>query len=307
MISILTRSPFIFSKENIKDRVKKILKIQRGPSAVLDGLTSGLKKINEPFQINPSIREISETVGVLSGIGALKLAIKLKKRGLIKHLTAGPNIIVMPHEYNKIICDPNIDKVLVPSEWVKNLYLDQAPEISSKVFVWPAGTNMDSIFFDSNRTECIIYKKNVPEEIYTSIIKDLDNRNLKYNLLEYGKFKKEDYFRLLEKSKFMIYLQNTESQGLALQEAWARNVPTLVWNIGHVLYLDKFHIKDKISAPYLNERSGMFFQNEKDFSSKIDIFIKNLDKFDPQKYCAETLSDIISAKMYANIVNEIKR
>lgn len=305
MISILTKSPHFFSKENIKDRVKSILKIQRGPSGVLNGLISGLKKINEPFQINPSIKNISDTVNVLSGIGALKLAIKLKKKGLIKNLIAGPNLIILPTDYNKIICDDNIDIILVPSQWVKDLYSDITPETSSKIIIWSAGTDMGNINLKRERTKCIVYKKNVPVEVYKSVINELKIRNINFTLIEYGKFKKEDYFSLLEESRFMIYLQEAESQGLALQEAWARNVPTIVWNKGYITYLEKYNIKGNISAPYLNEKTGVSFKDELDFPKKLDNFIDNLENFNSHNYCKENLSDEVSAEKYVNIVKTL--
>jgi hypothetical protein len=50
-----------------------------------------------------------------------------------------------------------------------------------------------------------------------------------------------------------IYLQTTETQGMALQEARMMNVPTFVWNRGYFKNKYLFWADSKISAPYLDE------------------------------------------------------
>ncbi|MCX6716964.1 MAG: hypothetical protein NTV72_03500 [Candidatus Taylorbacteria bacterium] len=106
----------------------------------------------------------------------------------------------------------------------------------------------------------------------------------------------------------MIYLQEVESQGIALQESWAKDVPTLVWNKEFFVYPNiNYKVSDEnISAPYLTEQNGMFFKNAEEFDNKLPIFIKKLKYFTPGQFCRENLSIEKSTEIYANIIKNIQ-
>src|SRR5262249_8827441 len=101
------------------------------------------------------------------------------------------------------------------------------------------------------------------------------------------------------------FLSSSESQGLALLEAWMANVPTLVWNVGEV-GVKGYKIKDdKLAAPYLSQSSGIFFKGHADFSEKLEFFLNNITNFQPRKYAMENFTDKIAAEKFLNIVNSI--
>ncbi len=52
----------------------------------------------------------------------------------------------------------------------------------------------------------------------------------KINLIEYGTYTEETYKYVLRRSFFGVWIGTTESQGIALQEALAANVPLIVLN-----------------------------------------------------------------------------
>ena len=88
----------------------------------------------------------------------------------------------------------------------------------------------------------------------------------------------------------MIYLSVSESQGLAMFEAWARNVSTLVWEKGEYEG-DGKSISGKISAPYLTDQVGLAFSSVEDFSRQLEVFLKF--GFNPRKYVEENFSNKI--------------
>ena len=305
MITILTHSPYIFSKENIKARLRKILKKQRGPSAVVQSLHRGLTEVNIEHQIDPPVQNVSGIVHVVSGVGALRYAIKLKKKGKIKKLIAGPNIVIRSQDKNNIIADENIDVILLPSQWNADFFISQCPILSSKIRIWPAGVSIPKMPEHVTKDTCLIYRKNVPEKLYANIIGTLKKAGVQTETIAYGNFRQEDYYRLLEKSSHMIYLQKVESQGIALQEAWARNVPTLVWNPGSFTYPTGETVAGNISAPYLTDKAGMFFADANGFERIYPVFIKRLSGFKPRDYSIEKLSDKALAKIYSAIIDSL--
>ena len=304
MISIYTHTNNPLKKEFWKYIAKKTINKYSGPDAVLDSLKRGLTELNVPFEVNP-LKPKYDTVHVLSGIEVLKEMINKKSCRKIKKLIIGPNLVTNPHDNNNIISNSNIDIILLPSEWTRIFYINLLPEISDHTYIWPAGTNTNNIYINKNKSKCIIYKKDVDINIYNTVIEELKQRNIDYKLIEYGKYKHKNYLDILNKeANYMIYLQKVESQGLSLQEAWARNVATLVWNPESFTYPDGQTVYGKISAPYLTDESGLFFKDKFDFKNKFNLFLKNINTFKPREYCIKKLSDKISSEEYIKIITK---
>ncbi len=305
MITILTHSPHVFSKEYVKAKIKKIFNNKRGPAAVAESLKRGLTELGIPHQFNPSLSNISDTVHVLSGIGALRTAIELKKQGKIKKLIAGPNTVVFPEEHDYIMLDNAIDAVLEPSQWTYDCYVAGDERYKEKIKIWPAGVADSNQQSSRNYNHCVIYQKNAPENVLNEVAKVLKEKNITYTLLAYGSFEQKEYYTALLKSDFAIHLSASESQGIALQEAWIRDVPTLVWNPG--IWVSGNHSwKDpKISAPYLTDEAGRFFSNEHS-AQLIHTFIADVKKFTPRVYCQRTLTDKVCAQKYIDILSNTK-
>jgi hypothetical protein len=301
MISILTYNPKFLSKEKIKFWIKKILNKPRGPEVVLNNLVIGLKRNNFDFQVNKITPE-TKTIHAISSVDALKWAIKQKEKGKINELIAGPNIVRHPPDDDSILVNKNIDKILVPSKWMAKYFSALEPKIKDKLYIWPAGTECDIKISSSKKERCILYKKNVGEKLFENIKKYLEENKISYNIIEYGKYKAEDYLKMLDETKFLIYLQTSESQGIALQEAWAHNVPTFVWNSIISSPLTGSTIYEKVAAPYLTDESGDLFKDFEDFKNKLPKFIENLKKFKPAEYCKNNLSIEKSAEIYVNII-----
>lgn len=317
MLHIYTRTNTIWHKEFLKDFLATALKRRRGPSAVTESVTRGLSDLSIPFKINSPYSSIQnkDTVYIVSGVQALKDILSLKERREVSFkLLAGPTISVLPTEENSLLLNPLIDAVIVPSDWVRNLYISIDSMLESRIHSLPAGVDPEVL---ENKLEgesaqsaqidtLLIYLKNVPEELHKSIIETLQSKNIKYKTLIYGKFKREEYFKALQESFGMIYLSPTESQGIALHEAWIRNIPTLVWSRGYWEYKGIKWNDLKISAPYLSDESGLFFKDEQDFESKILEFISKISSFKSREYSLNQFTDAICAKKLMCIIESIK-
>lgn len=310
MLVILTKTP-VFNLSEIKSNFKLFLKLligqERGPAAVTKSLLRGLEGFNFEYKYNVKRDEIGkdDIVYVNENAETLKWAIAAKKRGEIKRLITGPNITVFPEDNKGIMLDNNIDLILFPSQWTKDFWLLTNPELADKIKIWPAGVALPAKS-DKKNKNFIIYQKNAPDSLLKNIIKQLNDQNMDYKVINYGNYKKDDYFKILETSCGMIYLSKSESQGLALQEAWAHNVPTLVWNRGYVECKQHRFENEKISAPYLSEEAGMFFYGQSDFNEKFFQFQNKLVNFKPREYVINNLSDKICAENFLKIVQPVK-
>lgn len=298
MIYIYTESLFFLPK--LKNRIKKIFgKYNRGPQAVEKSLFLGLNELRVEYHINDFHPVAGATAAVLSGIKTLKWAIMQKKAGKIKRLIAGPNIAVTPEDSNEILKHPLIDLIIVPSEWVKNYFLSFSGILINKLNIWAAGVQIPLKSQQKKNTDFLIYNKIGAHPIFYAVQKFLKERNVKYKVLNYGAMDQEVFFDLLDDSKYLIYLSESESQGLAMFEAWARDVPVFIWEKG-VYYKNGKEIFGDISAPYLTEKAGRKFRNIEEFEKLLD----NLGqyKFEPRQFIEANYTNIKCAEKYLNIV-----
>lgn len=298
MISIYTRTNNPLKKEFWKWVIKKILRKYSGPDAVLDSLKRGLKELNIPFEINP-LKPHYSIVHVLSGVEILKKIIKKKKKNQIKTLVVGPTLVQTPYDQSNIIQDENIDTILFPSQWVKDWFTSLEPKLTEKIKIWPSGVEIPQQ--SSTGGKILVFKKKIQEDVFKKIINILEAKGLDYELIRYKKYKKEDYHKKLLSASLLIYLQETESQGLALQEAWSYNVPTLVLQSKNWQYGIYSWSNEKVSAPYLTEHSGKFFTLDT-FNDSLDYMLNHIQNFEPKKYCLENLSDKVSVQKYLELI-----
>ncbi|MEK7212435.1 MAG: hypothetical protein AAB686_02050 [Patescibacteria group bacterium] len=314
-LAILTRSPRtrVINVQHLKSLIRRLFlfitrqSASRGPEAVLQSLLRGLGELNYAYKLNPPLEEIfsAETVYVPSEVEALKWAVARKKEGKIKKLVTGPNIVIVPVHQEKVIMDPAIDVVLVPSAWVKDFYCSFGTDFCKRIRIWAAGTE---IFAPSGekRDLVLIYKKETEENLFSEVVRVLQAARAKTEVLTYGNFRRQDYLHLLKQVKYMVYLTAFESQGLALHEAWMLDVPTLVWDRGYWARKDygcKF-IGDT-NAPYLTPECGLEFKGADDFPAKLEQFLNNLSQFSPRRYSLENFTDKICAEKFVKIIQTL--
>lgn len=309
-VSIFTRPGNIFFRGCIsyylKQIARKILRIRRGPDVVLQSLLRGLTEKGVDFNINPTPAQTHCIMHVISNPEAVTWAISQKKRHPSKKLIVGPNVTVLPSDNNRLLENPEIDTILVPSEWTKEAHALASPKIKNSIRIWPAGVSIPSESdIQTRKNKYILFVKDAPSELVEHVTKLLTTLTLPFDTLRYGTFTQKEYFEKLKAAKGMIYLQKVESQGIALQEAWSFNVPTLVWNKGHFKYPHtNIEVTGAISAPYLSPETGMFFSNIDDVEVKLREFVSHIDSFTPRTYCIDNLSDSVSADIYTKIITE---
>ena len=315
-ITILTEIPYSLGTsagalwKYLKQRIKSILfALTRSPrylpeggvEAVLTSLRQGLTELGISYRYNPRQGAVTNTVGVVSGPRTLAWALTQKRSGRIKTLIAGPNIVVAPTDEHNIIKNPLIDAVVIPSQWNKKWWCSFDQYFDSKGVVWPAGVADHGASRDPNGV-CLVYAKNIDEKFFQEIIKTLWNHNLGVVVSRYGQFHRHEYFHLLKKTKFMIYLSESESQGIALAEAWMADVPTLVWNRGYFEYNGRRFEDETVGAPYLQPEAGLAFKDQNDFEFKLLEFLEKYNSFTPRQYALSHFTNSICARKYLNII-----
>jgi glycosyltransferase involved in cell wall biosynthesis len=270
-----------------------------GHYAVMRSIIIGMDEANIPYVFNPNILTMSyKNVHVFSNISALKIAIFLKRIGIIKHLSAGPNLVVSSADENGILSSKYIDKIVLNSEWTKMFYILENSAITpDKIVLWAAGVDVkywDLGKRDHPKLNILFYIKNEEKELLKDCKEIAKKYNLTFSEIFYGKYKLKEFKEELMMADCVVYFSKSESQGIALAEIWATDIPTFVWNPGVFNYQSKSY--ECSSAPYLTEETGRFFKNPNEFDVIISEFASQKTTYKPREYTIKHFSDIVAAQ-----------
>lgn len=270
-----------------------------GPGKVAKNLIKGFKDLGVDFKKNPNIDEIKPTDKIIS----LQRS-NIMNTNLINNAIIGPNICILPIE-NNIVMEQKYKKMIVPSEWVKNKYLKWLPE--EKLFTWPVGIDTD-LFNDKSDYEktndCLIYIKNRPNSDVNEVIKFLTSKNQTFDIIKYGSYNEQEFIRSISKSRYGIVIDNTESQGVAIEEMMSCNLPLLVWDTTLWDFRGPQYKVDATSIPYWDERCGEKFDKLEDMVNTYNRFINKLDSYKPREYVLENLSIKVCTNNILKLINE---
>jgi len=308
-ITILTEPTYQSPMSNIgafKRYVKTVLgHAPHGPRTVLRSLMNGFKCEGVNFNYNPkSSKDVGEVVIVLSHIEALKEAIELKRAGKIKKLLAGPNLMVWSNEFEGILASAEIDICLVPCAWVQVAYEEDNPALVGRVRAWYAG--VDGRFWQPQRLEkskdVLIYWKTESEEFIRCIENKLGEFGYKPFRIRYGKYNRDEFRKKLSQVQFSVFVSKSESQGIALAESWAMDVPTLVWN-PKPSEINGRTYSSISSSPYLNSRLGVEWKTMVDLESILKQMDSMLCQFQPREWVLKNMTDKASAQLLLGIID----
>jgi len=258
-------------------RKERILpwRFRAGHPGVTSGLLRGLDIAALRYSYNPFVIPSERTVqriGVLAGLTTLRWAVRRVEKGQIGALSVGPNVFILPSEARDELLSSAVKQILVPSPWVGELYASVLPAIGPKIRVWAVGVDTDKWrplepVEPVETRRCLIYRKNATEQEVFEVV-DLCRR-LGWDLavIEYGRYSSKEYLTALRRADVLVFLGETESQGLAMFEAWSANVPTFVrrWRPHQTAVIaDPHQLGDWVgvcASPYLSDQTGAFWSS----------------------------------------------
>lgn len=187
------------------------------------------------------------------------------------------------------------------SEWNRNVFREMAPTTMPLVCL-PFGVDLGTFAptGEPKEWDCLVYVKRRPTELVQHVLEILAAQQVKWRMFQYGSYKEEDYRAALCRAKWMLVLDAHESQGFALQEAMACNVPLLVLDAtsmydetegGRSTYA---HLKPRrlaaTSVPYWSEECGIRCENVLEVGEVVETMQKEWTRFTPREYIRRTLS-----------------
>jgi hypothetical protein len=301
----LMRSVLRPIKYRLLGKQRPIKKKYGGHYAVTRSLIEGLKKIDANFNYNPSgNNEIKENVIVLSGPQTLREAIELKKKGKIKFLLAGPNIADSVLDEEQIVADPAIDFFIVPSSWIEYNAVSDLDVLKNKILCWYVGVDVRYWAPEPHKpTKKVLVYWKTEEEAFCAKVEDiLRKQNYTPVRITYGKYHPIEYKAALNESEFAVFISRSESQGVALAEAWAMNVPTLVWDPGYLVYRGRV-FENANACPYLSTETGKKWLTLEELDHLLMTFDEYKDQFKPREHTINFFSDEVCSQTLLNFIS----
>jgi hypothetical protein len=252
-----------------------------------------------------------EVAWVVNDTADLKWAVRNRRRLEAAELWAGPNIVVVPQEADAILTSDQIDRIIVPTKWVADVYADAYPQLRSRISIWPAAIDADYWSPEGEpRTHWLIYNKN-EDGLAAEITRALAKLAVNFAQINYGQYSEAEFKNRLNTALGLIWLSRSESQGIALLEAFSMDVPALVWDRGYWEYesreLKRKFVAPATSAPYFSEACGYRFTDAIDFEAAFERFRENAPRYHPRQYIMSSGLDLRSNKdRIAGLIRETR-
>jgi glycosyltransferase involved in cell wall biosynthesis len=286
-----------------------------GIDKVFINLRLGLDRQNIPYEVNlPFGRlRVDDRVAVLGRGRSVLLGYDR-----LNPIVAGNGLMTHPSEWPNLCNEYPVAAYVQPSAWAKAVF---EKYYGSRCRVWPVGIDteawrpepagrktVDVLVYDKIRWR----RESMVPELLEPIRRSLQQRGLSHIHVRYGAYSEEAYKAALGKSRFMIFLCEHESQGLACEEALASGVPVLAWDQGWCLDPDRFAWGEPeipaTSVPYFDRRCGLRFRAVGEFSARLDEFLAlaRSGMFAPRQYVLENLTLEACAARFVDILNEVR-
>ena len=268
-----------------------------GPEKVVKNTIDALEQEGIDYAINDDTYSYNFLMQYQHGVAHLK-------HQELEHSSCviGPQVWPFDSYGNFLIENPQYYKnIIAPSEWVKNLFENKLG--ISKVVVWPVGIKEPNII--SNQSiDCLIYYKNRPAEHLEQVKSLLSKRGLTHVQLQYGSYSQDEFKDALAKVQFCIIIDNTESQGIAIQEMMAVGKPLFVWDINEWDYMGEQYKVPATSVPYWSDECGEKFYFVDELEETFERFYDRIDTYNPRNLIDSELSYKSSMKKLLNIFGE---
>lgn len=262
----------------------------RGPGKVVSNLKKGLQQLNIDVNINPPIDHITENSRTYCLQNIPEVLYSNKRPWVV----FGPNLCVLPTELPPIM-QQDYRKFIVNSDWTYNLYSRFLS--TDNLDIWAVGVDTDLFYDTKNDTktnDCLLYYKNRDNIELHAIINILQSNNQSYKLIEYGKYNETDFLKTISQSKYCIMLNNTESQGIAVQEIMSSNLPLFVWDCTIWDYMGEANKIEASSVPYWSNICGIKCTNNID--TRFKEFLENYNKYIPREYILQNFTLVKGAE-----------
>jgi len=250
-----------------------------GPKKVIENLIRSLEETNTPFALNQE--KYKDSLFLHWDGYHIEKYNKLKNK---EKLLVGPQIWPFAPDFADL---KEYGKIIVPSYWVENLFQNH---FNARTLTWPVGIFCPEITDNQSIDFLIYYKGGRSPQEYALLKHLIISKGYTFTELSYGSYTPEDFRNALSSVKACAILDNTESQGIAIQEMMAANKPLFVWDYPKWDYMGPQYQVPASSVPYWSDECGEKFDDPALIEETFDKFCTNYDNYCPADFVNRELS-----------------
>lgn len=285
-----------------------------GVKRVYLNLVRGLERLGADVRTNRPFSEIGpgDRVGVVGrGVDCLS---GYRQRNPV---VTGVAVVEHPAQWRTLFDDLPVACNIVHSDWVKAMYARHYGE--ARLRTWAVGIDTDvwtPAPAERKSVDFLLYDKvmwdhdRVHAALVDPVKHTLRKRGLSFDTIRYGAYRPQAYRAALAQARFLLFLCEHETQGLAYQEAMSCGLPVLAWDPGR--WLDPWRHRygeDAVpatSVPFFDERCGRTFRSAVDFEAELDFFLETArqGRLAPRDYVLEHLQLEDCARRYLEILDQ---
>jgi hypothetical protein len=230
----------------------------------------------------------------------------------------GPNLFVLPKDMPPFP-KSDVSIYLHPSDWCVKVWIFLG---FNKLILkhWPTGIDWESFnesLVKRNNKNVMVYYKERNPVLLDKALKVLENKGFIPVLLKYGFYNEDEFKNVLINCSFGVWLGRHESQGIALQEALASDLPLIVINATR--FSDTYRKSGKYkfpkeldnfvttSAPYFDNQCGIIIDSINNLDDAIGELYSNLSNYHPLKFIQDNLSLEKQAYQLIELLKEIDK
>lgn len=224
------------------------------------------------------------------------------------HIVLGPETVVLPTEAPTLF--RQIRHWVQPCDWCVDYFRMFAITAGVTIDAWPAGIDTDQFHPPRGRPpkkhfDALVYYKNVTRQTsrdkLEQTLEALDDMGQTYEVFVYGEYEEAAYIEALRRCRYAVWVVGTESQNIAIMEAWAMGVPTYILDENDFQYGGFSAPGIASSAPYFHPLCGGIEGDMGRFEEFLDL----LPEFDPRGFMESNHTLEHGAQRYLDIL--IKR
>ncbi|HVE80298.1 MAG TPA: hypothetical protein VNA89_15645 [Gemmatimonadaceae bacterium] len=289
-----------------------------GQQRVFVNLCAGLDGLRVPYRVN-DFAYTRRNPGELACIVGKPHVLDLESWA--NPILFGASVFSHPAEDPGLLARRPVVRILVPGEWMRAMFaLTYGGRV---VHAWPVGIDTDRWAPAPGRArpiDLLVYEKvrweraRYGPELIAPILEECARRGLRVATLRYGAYREEEYEDLLGRSRFMLFLCEHETQGIAYQQALSAGVPVLAWDRGGEWRDPAYHphrvrFGPVTSVPYWDARCGERFLDAAAFPGALDRLLDRAraGELHPRSYVLEHLTLERSALAYLDHVAAAER
>jgi hypothetical protein len=263
-----------------------------GPASVLNSITNHSSRTEFLVVSNLEFIESGSYVWIQEGnLWEIKDKDVLSLSMCASRVVLGPNIDWYNTKNLEFLTFLDSPVLLAPSSWVVRALQTCLPK--SDIRIWPAGVDCEYWQpLPGLKKWIIFYVKNLKYLDHVRVLRQkLQMLGHNAKIVVYGQYTQNRYRKILMTSVAVIWIGQTESQGIALAETWAMDVPTMIF--GDNLWVSPSgELFESSPAPYFSSKCGQISKFENLTTDGILDFITNMrhSQYSPRSYVLQNFN-----------------